>query len=801
MDLRLWQRWPLGLALWVCLWPVARAVEVASLDTGARDSAANASPMPKERLMPVDITVNGAKAGTWVIAERAGVLYAPQEALEEWRVQAAPTMASVEIQGSRYWALPSVPGYQSHMDLETQSLALTFSPEAFAATRLAQERLPRLVLDPVLPSAFLNYDLAWSRSVLRNAPSIQSLGVLGEWGVSRAQGVFTTSFAGRNLTGDPHLGPSSLVRLESAFVQHWPQTQQTLRLGDGATRFSLMGRPIYFGGIQVGTNYGLSPGFVTQPQPTLRGLSSAPSTVELYVNDVLRQVSNVPTGPFALENLPAVTGSGEARLVVRDLLGRETVVVQPFFTSPQLLAAGLHDWSLSAGRLREGLGTADSRYGAAFGSAQWRHGRSDRLTWELIGEASRDQANASLGLVSALPGHMLGRVGLGGSQQGSGSGWQWLLGLDKQAPRAGVSVQAQGSSPGFRLIGQSAPAPDLQLAGSLSYQTSGRAAVGLGFATIQTHSLAESAATRVSTATVNYSTQVAERATLSVTLSRLLSGPQGTAVGVALVLPLGRRVIGTASVQQRGAERDLLVSASGYQDEAQPVGWRLLAGRQREVERAEGGLYFSGTHGQLSADLSSSRNQDALRLGASGALVWAENQMFASQKLDGSFALVEVAGYPGIGVGLGSTPLTRTNAQGLALVPRLVPYQRNAIRLDASDVPLGAELDSIEQLSVPQGRSAVKVVFPVRSGRAALLRLLLDDGQPAPAGATVSVEGDSEVFYVGHRGQAFLTGLQGTNRLTLNWRDQRCAMALALPATTLEDVIRPAPLVCAGVSR
>ena len=56
------------------------------------------------------------------------------------------------------------------------------------------------------------------------------------------------------------------------------------------------------------------------------------------MNDVLRQVSNVPTGPFAIDNLPVLTGNGEARLVVRDLGSRNGTWV--FLEEPYRLADG-----------------------------------------------------------------------------------------------------------------------------------------------------------------------------------------------------------------------------------------------------------------------------------------------------------------------------------------------------------------------------------------------------------------------------------------------------------------------------
>ena len=182
-----------------------------------------------------------------------------------------------------------------------------------------------------------------------------------------------------------------------------------------------------------------------------------------------------------------------------------------------------------------------------------------------------------------------------------------------------------------------------------------------------------------------------------------------------------------------------------------------------------------------------------------GALVFAESSVFASQRLDDSFALVELAGYPDVGVGLGSSMLTRTDSKGLALVPGLVPYQENSVRLDASEVPLGAEIESIEKIGVPRQRSGVKIVFPVRAGRAALLRIVLEDGEPAPAGAALSIRGETEVFYVARRGEAFVTGLKANNQIDLRWRDQQCSLQFDLPATSVEEIIRLGPLPCQGV--
>jgi outer membrane usher protein len=160
-----------------------------------------------------------------------------------------------------------------------------------------------------------------------------------------------------------------------------------------------------------------------------------------------------------------------------------------------------------------------------------------------------------------------------------------------------------------------------------------------------------------------------------------------------------------------------------------------------------------------------------------------------------------VPGYPDVGVGFQSTVMARTDARGRALVPRLMPYRSNSVRLDPSELPISAELDSIEMTAVPPARSGVKLTFPVRSGRGALITLLFEDGAPAPAGAEVELAGDSKEFFVARRGQAFVTGLQEKNTLRVKWNGRSCELEVALPAGSKDEIARLGPLVCLGVPR
>jgi len=766
-------------------------------------AASTASPANQiaERILPLEVVVNGSKSGTWLLLERGGVMYAPFEAFEEWRVQLPPDAKPIDfkLHDQTYWPLSAVPGYKFKLDFANQSAELLFSPEAFAATRLTQEMSKKPVVSPVLPSVFFNYDLNYSTSILRNAPTAKDLGLLTEIGFSNSWGVLTTSHAGRNLTNDAaSTNPRSWVRLETTFTKDFPDENRTLRIGDTSTRAGMWGHNVYYGGLQYCKNFGLTPGFVSQPIPALVGMSTAPSTVEMYVNDVLRQVSNVPTGPFAIDNFPILTGSGDVKMVVRDILGRETIIEQSFFTSTQLLAAGLNDWSIEAGSIRRDIGTSSNRYGPGFASGTWRHGYSNALTLEGRAEAAAQLQTVGLSVVSALPSRILGKASLAVSHGQSQNGSLWLLGMEQQSLRSSVSFQAQGASQNFRQLGQAAnilPAK-LQLAGNWSYSSETAGSFGIGFATFSRYDN-----TSVSTVSGNYSTRLGDRNSLSLSASRAIAGASGTSIGVYFVMPLDSNRIVSASANSHGGQQDFYVSAMQNPDQDNNLGWRALAGRQQEQNRTEGGLYYLGHYGRLTGDVSTSPGQTALRLGANGGLVLANNNLFATQRVDQSFAVVEVAGYDNIGIGVGSNMLTHTNTHGMALIPRLIPYQNNAIRLNPNELPMSAEINSIEQNAVPAWRSAVKIDFPVRGGRGALLKIMLEDGEVAPAGAIVQIEGDQQEFYVARRGEAFVTGLQLSNRVLLNWNGQQCKIEVTLQPESPDEIARLGPLLCKGVAR
>ena len=750
---------------------------------------------PQDRILPLAVTVNGEQSGAWAFVERQGQLYASREALDEWRLRVPAGTQPITVRSTEYWPLAVIPGYAAKPNYTEQAVDLSFAPEAFNATQVNTAKTERPKLSAVLPSAFFNYEINYNRAITTGAPTTSDLGALVEAGASNGFGLLTSSFVGRNLAGSTALN-GGWTRLETTFTRNWPDKQRTLRLGDSATRIGAWGRSVYYGGMQFGTNYALTPGFVTQPIPIVRGVSAAPSTVDLYVNGVLRQTTQVPAGPFAVDNAAALTGGGEARLVVRDILGREVVITQPFFTSSNLLATGLADWTVDAGAVRRDLGLANASYGAIFGAGTWRYGVSDELTTELRSEVSEAVRVGGLGLVAVLPGNLLGRAALVASRhETAGTGRQWLLGLERQWLTTVVQAQVQSGSASFRTLGQSEQdAPNKMQAGvNLSHTAPGYGTVS--FAAVRTAFWGRDPLTTVS---VSYATRVFSQSTLTASWSRASGAGQGTAVGLSLLIPLQNNQQVASYAQRRGGLQDAYATATSTPTLDNQWGWRVLGGELNSQKHAEGGMFYQGRHGNVYAEVSGSDGQTSMRAGGSGAFVLAGGSLFSTRRIEQSYALVEVKDHPDIGVGIGSNMLTKTDASGLALLVNLMPYAANQIRLNPQDVPVSAEIDSIEDIVVPPLRSAVKLQFPVRGGRAALLRIHLDDGQPAPAGAQVRLLGDSKEFWVARRGEAFVTGITPASALVLEWKGQKCPLNVPLPPLMRDDIPRVTAL-CSGV--
>src|SRR5437879_2624887 len=272
-----------------------------------------------ELLLQVDVNRQQLDEPVLVLRREDGTLLIAGEDLDRWRLR-RPSTPPYEHEGRLFYPSSDLPWLKLSLDERTQTLTISADPQAFAGTvqAVAEQRYPPPVLPQ--PGGFFNYTLSGTRMKDTSTRS-----GLFEAGFFSQHGVFTSSVLAPDLTRT-----QGWLRLDSTYAIDYPVELVSVRLGDTITRPGTWGRAVRIGGAQYGTNFGTQPGFIRTPVLQAAGSAVLPSTVDVFMNNALVQRSAVPPGPFSIQNIPVVTGSGEVRMVVRDLLGREQVIRQPF---------------------------------------------------------------------------------------------------------------------------------------------------------------------------------------------------------------------------------------------------------------------------------------------------------------------------------------------------------------------------------------------------------------------------------------------------------------------------------------
>jgi len=763
-----------------CRWS-ARAL-VALLATAVAPPAMTHPPSPGEVLLAqlasaeeellLEIEVNGATVSDVALLLRTadGRFLATAESLRSWRIR-IPAVPVRDRAGAAWFPLDAVSGLSLRYDGTRQRLALTVPADAFESSRIdaARDALPQASV--ATPGGFLNYALTGTRG-----GGVSTYGALLEAGFFGPQGVVVAGvLAQRNDYAN------GVTRLDTTYTRDFPDRLETLRVGDAISAPGAWGRAIRFGGVQWGTNFALQPGFVTFPTFTARGETSLPSTVNVFVNNALVAQEAVPPGPFSIVNIPTITGAGDVQLVVRDLLGREVLISQPFYASSDLLAPGLSRYSLEVGAEREDYGIDSAGYGQAVASGTWRHGLTSELTTEIRGEATPDLVAAG-GALDWLVGDfgVLSATAALSESKHVGTGWLAGAGFSHQSPDASVTLRGRWSSAEWRQAGvtELSPVPAIELAASASARLGRAGTISVAYVDQRYRERSDN-----EFATVGWSVPLTRGAVLGISGLRSFT-ERSTTISVAVTVPFGER--DTASVgwyRQRDRDSDERFGQINVQRSlplGEGLGYRVYARSERDVQAA---IAWQGPYGTYTAEATRFEGSNAARLSISGGIGALGGYVFASREITESFGVVRVADYDDVRVLLENQPAARTSGGGYAVLPRLRAYDLNQIGIAQESLPLDATIGRLKVDAVPSYRSGVLIDFPVTRSRGATVTILLADGSPMPVGAVAVIDGADVVFPVGEGGLAYLSGLAANNRITVRHRGERCSFELPYPST------------------
>ena len=753
-----------------------------------------------------------------LLDEKQGQLWLNEKDMQRMRLRVPQAVAPRIVDGQRFHSLTIIGGATFEFDGPTQRVSIQVPGSAYESDQ-------SLAIAGAVPqpsqrgfSAYATYDVYAQRTgSTTNAGGIFDVEAASPWGVLSA-----TQFVARgaNATTPER---TQARRLDTTFTMDYPERPLSVRFGDFIANSANGTGPARLGGIQVASNFVVRPGFVTYPTPTIGGQATLPSVAELFVNGTSVARQAVAAGPFTINNVAAVSGLGEITLVVRDVLGREQVVVSSFYGSSQLLAPGLSDYSLAVGKLRYNYGTESNDYRDFTGTGYWRYGVTSRFTSAVNAEVSRRTANAGTGTTFLIPALAEANASISASRSNfarladsdSKSGHAFALGVDRLTQTYGVGARFRYSSAFYRTVADGGAEQDGFKSNRLRREFNVYASVSVGtYGSITANYLTQQKevasnplfanATGLATGltdtrvfAISYNLSLNQYGQISIggstSTERNNREPKNRTFYVNYFLPLGSLYsVGTSSSRaesslfdgsgqtvSRTARTTHLLTIQRGLPEGEGYGFRAQVG-------SESLLRFEGMAAMrlatLGLEYAQSQDSRGIRASASGAISTVGGTVNASRRIADSFVVVDAGGFSQVRVYLNNNLVGRTDDSGRLFIPSIRSYQAHTISIDATDLPMSAEIDQTKLEIVTARSTGTALAFPVRRSSGAQLRLLDALGIPIPAGAVVLLGG--RTFPVAQDGEVFLLGLQAINELSVRIGNTGCRLRVPFVASS-----------------
>jgi outer membrane usher protein len=687
-----------------------------------------------------------------------------------------PETEPVIHEGKRFFDPRAIKGCTVKIDESAQRAVINVPASVLDTTRLsaAERRSPPVT--PASPGAFLNYQVSVQQINGQNQD-----GAYVELGLFAGAGVLTSTEVARYSDFD-----SQVVRLDTTYTRDFPATLDTLNVGDAISDPGSWGDAVRFGGVRWSRNFGLRPDLLTTPLLATSGVATVPSTVDVFVNNQLVTSNQLPPGPFIIDRLPTVSGTGDVSVVVRDALGREQVLTQPFYSSTSLLAPGLDQFSIDFGSIRENYALESNQYGPVLAEATYRRGITDFFTLEGHGEYLEGNSHAA-GLNAAFG---IGKIGVINVTMASGgdpteSGWLSGVGIEHRGANTSFIASSQWASSGFSQVGEPLD-PAMRMRERNLLQT------GIGMGRFGSLSLAYVRQTYRDSPTqqtlgLTQSISFGRLGSLNLTLTRTRTAAQlataaqdSTSAYLIFVLPLDFRRAATFTTvggSGPGAPNNEVIASLTESPPAGPGhGYRLALSSSGNYD-ADWRQQFSSADTEF--EIARNAGVDGRSAYFSGAMTYLDGELNTTRQVNGSFAMVDVAGLANVPVYVENQLTTHTDADGKALLYNLRPYEANHISITPEDLPLDTSIGASTTIMAPPYRSGVIARFPVERVRSGTFRLITEDGKPVPVGAVVNLKGAA--FPVVLDGMVYVTGYDHGMSAEASWTGGHCAFRLEPP--------------------
>ena len=605
-----------------------------------------------------------------------------------------------------------------------------------------------------------------------------------------------------------------------------------LELGDNYTDSSLFGS-LSFNGIKLSTDERMWPQGQRGYAPEVRGVVTRSAHVVVkQLNNVIYE-TNVPPGPFVINDLYNTHSQGDLDVEIIDATGKTSHFTVPYAAVPDSVRPGNWNYALSFGRVRQYYSIDNT-----FLEGVVQRGLSNEVTSNLGLRIARNYEAVLAGGVLATE---LGAIGLNTTWSDAlvenderQQGWRAEVSYSKTFTAGTNLVLAayRYSTKGFRDLedvlgvrrqeknGTEYFSDTLhqrnRLTATISQPMGNWGVLNMSASTADYYNNQS----RLTQLQLGYSNQW-RRVSYGINLARQRSTwdygrfytsasepvaetsrqkytENTLSFNVSVPLDWSNNLASVAyNYNQSRSSRSSTVSLTGTAGEERDRSYSLYGGYERyrdgssEGARAWGGNVQENTRtGAIQASYDQGENYRQAGLGASGTLLLHAGGLTLGPYTSDTFALVHADGARGARVQNGQGAVIDTF--GYAILPSLSPYRSNTISLDSRHMNADAELKGGSKRVVPYSGAVVRVDFTTLRGKAVLITLITREGEAPPMGAEVRDASGTLVGMLGQGGQVYARVAEASGILHVKWgkrRDQQCRVPYQITGRDAEPLV------------
>lgn len=728
-------------------------------------------------------------------------------------VQIDNTPRQAVIQGGLCMALEDIqPGTQATFDSGTQRLDAVV-PQALML-RNARGYVSPEFWDDGVTAATLQYDYNAYRSEtgFNQSYTSQFLGLraginVGPWRMRHRSAATWSDRAGYRYQSSATYAERGLAGWRS-----------NLTIGEASTNGQVFDS-IGFRGVQLASDDRMYADSQRGFAPVVRGIANSNARVRVSQRGATIYETTVPPGPFIIDDLYPNGSGGDLLVTVTEANGSEHDFTVTYASTAQLLRPGVTRYSLTAGQYRSNQ--VHDKPMLAMGT--WRHGFSNMLTGYAGGIASEGYLAAAGGAafntdfgalaVDLTHARTTERTGETHSGQSLRMTYAKILPVvDTNITLASYRYSSRGyydANEAFLLRDRSEWSSYQPWRGGVNERRRSRfiisasQALPTGWGSLSLSGSTQNYWSRHGSDTeymLSHNNQF-RRVSVGANASRTrnpMTGQWDTRFMLSLSMPLGdggqSPQLSTTYTHDRNAQSMQAGLAGSVGNDNQ---YRYNAFASLNDSSSGGTTRTAGVSGTWAAPYASvgastSTGQGYRQYGASvsGGVVAYRGGIVLSSILGDTIGIVEASQARGARVSNYSG--VRVDRDGLAVVPYLSPYRKNAVEISPKGISTDVQLQSTSQHVAPTAGAVALLRFETETGYSMLLSGQLVSGEPLPFAAGVYDMQGRNVGYVAQGGQAILRVAEPAGSILVKWGDetgQRCTIAYAFDENTVADAL------------